>query len=156
MLTVNVAKTFAMHFSNLVATTNNNISFNDELISFEQTGKFLGLLLDNKLKFNSHIKVVSSKVAKLIGIFYKLKDVLPEKSLVNLYYIFVYPYFYIVIYSSEQKDQNDSSNERKSSITSFMEPIKPQNCKNFFLTQWVMKWETCFLILPVIKIFKHN
>ena len=37
-----------------------------------------------------------------------------------------------------------------------MEPIKPQNCKNFFLTQWVMKWETCFLILPVIKIFKHN
>ena len=58
--------------------------------------------------------------------------------------------------TSEQKDQNDSSNERKSSITSFMEPIKPQNCKNFFLTQRVMKWETCFLILPVIKIFKHN
>ena len=39
-----------------------------------------------------------------------------------------------LLYSSEKKDQNDSSNERKSSITSFMEPIKPQNCKNFFLT----------------------
>ena len=29
------------------------------------------------------------------------------------------------IYSSEQKDQNDCSNERKSSKTSFMEAIKP-------------------------------
>ena len=37
-----------------------------------------------------------------------------------------------------------------------MEPIKPKNCKNFFLTQWVMKWETCFLILPVIKNLKRN
>ena len=92
-LTVNVGKTFAMHFSNLVATTNNNVRFNDELVSFEHTGKFLGLLLDNKLRFGSHIRVVSSKVAKLIGIFYKLKDILPEKSLVNLYYTFVYPYF---------------------------------------------------------------
>ena len=60
------------------------------------------------------------------------------------------------IYSSDQKDQHNSSNERKSSITSFMEPIKPQNWKNFFLTQWVMKWEKYFLIVPVIKICRHN
>ena len=31
------------------------------------------------------------------------------------------------IYSSEQKDQNNGSNERKSSITSFMKTIKPSN-----------------------------
>ena len=49
-----------------------------------------------------------------------------------------------MMYSSKQKDQNNSSNERKSSITSFMEPKKPQNCKKFFLTQWVMKWEPFF------------
>ena len=37
---------------------------------------FLGLNLDNKLKFGIHINLASKKVYKSIGILYKLKQML--------------------------------------------------------------------------------
>ena len=54
--------------------------------------KFLGVIVDRKLKFNLHLNAVCSKVAKSVGIFHKLRSCLPERVLLNLYYSLVYPY----------------------------------------------------------------
>jgi len=93
-LTLNVSKTFAMHFSTLSSDVTNPVMILDgQLIQFQQSGSFLGVLLDRNLKFSLHIDAVVRKVSKTVGIFYKLQNVLPEKTLVSLYYSFVYPYF---------------------------------------------------------------
>ena len=60
--------------------------------------KFLGVIIDNKLKWNDHITYVKSKISKTIGFFYKMRQYLGRKALVNLYYSLVFPY---LIYCSE-------------------------------------------------------
>ena len=60
--------------------------------------KFLGVIIDNKLKWNDHITYVKRKISKTIGFFYKMRQYLGRKALVNLYYSLVFPY---LIYCSE-------------------------------------------------------
>ena len=60
--------------------------------------KFLGVIIDNKLKWNDHITYVKSKISKTIGLFYKMRQYLGRTALVNLYYSLVFPY---LIYCNE-------------------------------------------------------
>ena len=53
---------------------------------------FLGVVLDESLKFKLHIAHISTKISKSIGILYKLRNILPFQTLKSLYFSFVYPY----------------------------------------------------------------
>ena len=44
------------------------------------------------MKFDGHIKSVSNKISRSIGIFYKLKNIVNHSCLKTLYYSFVHPY----------------------------------------------------------------
>ena len=55
--------------------------------------KFLGVLVDQHLTFEEHCKFIKGKIARGIGILYKDKKYLNQKSLLNMYYAFIYPYF---------------------------------------------------------------
>ena len=55
--------------------------------------KFLGVMIDEKLKFKDHIEYISKKISKSIGIIYKLAQLkMPFKVLKQLYYNLVYSY----------------------------------------------------------------
>ena len=56
--------------------------------------KYLGVLLDHKLSFKEHIKVLCDKIKKYIGIFYHVRHMLPEKCRRVLYFSFVFSYIY--------------------------------------------------------------
>ena len=53
---------------------------------------FLGVVLDEKLKFDHHISYISKKIAKSVGIIYELKQNVPIGILKTLYFSFVYPH----------------------------------------------------------------
>ena len=53
--------------------------------------KYLGECLDNELNFKEHIKLLESKVARSIDIMCKLKQMLPEKNLLQLYNALIHP-----------------------------------------------------------------
>jgi hypothetical protein len=92
-LSLNIGKTFAIVFSNRQFNLDdNNIMFGGDLVRVEREGKFVGFQLDNKLKFDSHIHSVCSKLSKSIWIIYRLKNNVPHEILANLYYTFIYPY----------------------------------------------------------------
>ena len=63
-----------------------------ETIGQVQETKFLGIMLDSKLSWNSHIEYISKKISKGIGILCKARKYLPKNTLITLYYSFVYPY----------------------------------------------------------------
>ena len=80
-LTLNPAK------SNLLITTPKfnslsvsiDIQCTDSLIKSVNKARYLGVLLDVKLTFSGHIKVLENKIARSVVILSKLKYFLPEQ-----------------------------------------------------------------------------
>ena len=54
--------------------------------------KYLGLIIDNKLKWIDHIAHVKKKISRGIGIITRVRPFVNKKCLSNLYHAFIYPY----------------------------------------------------------------
>ena len=80
-----------MTFTNRIVTIPPIIMNNTNLVEMSER-KFIGVILDNKLKFDSHIDFISKKISKSFGIIYRLKECLLQNNLKSLYYSFIYPY----------------------------------------------------------------
>ena len=50
------------------------------------------MIIGNKINWSDHIKYICNNISKNIGIIKKVKSKLNKKTLVNLYYTFIYPY----------------------------------------------------------------
>ena len=75
-------------------TCHPSIYFNNKLVKQVPSQKHLGLILDNKLNFQEHLKNVLNKVAKTIGLLRKLQNILPREPLLTIYKSFVRPHLY--------------------------------------------------------------
>ena len=81
-LTINVDKTVGMLISNPnVNLPTNSIMLQDHAISNIQATKFLGIFVDNNLKYDTHIKFICNKISKSIGILYKIRLLVPKSCL---------------------------------------------------------------------------
>ena len=56
------------------------------------SAKFLGVIIDKNLRWADHIRVVENKIAKSIGILYKLNKILKKSVLLLLYSSLILPY----------------------------------------------------------------
>jgi hypothetical protein len=52
--------------------------------------RYLGVVIDDKLKWTSHIDQQYSKLVKFTSIFYKLRSALPEQVLKQIYFAFIH------------------------------------------------------------------
>ena len=94
-LSLNVSKTHYMLFSphkKCKMKKSTNIVLNGQQITETANTKFLGVMLDNKLKWSVHINTIRIKMSKGIGIICKARTVVNASTLVSLYYSFIYPY----------------------------------------------------------------
>ena len=75
-LSLNVAKTQFLVFDTLEDSDCIKIEIGDETIGIDECKvvKYLGLFLDNKLSFSSHIEHIKKKVVKRIGAMYRCKN----------------------------------------------------------------------------------
>ena len=91
-LIINLNKTFIMVFTNRKRQGNISIDINNHTIKEIDERKFLGIMLDNKLKWQSHIRHISNKISKSVAILRYLKFTFPKYILKTLYLTLVYPY----------------------------------------------------------------
>ena len=91
-LSLNVNKTHVLLVSNRTPDHIPNIYYGGNLLEVKNNCTFLGVIIDDKLKFVDHIKHISNKISKSVGILYKLKDCVPKNILIQLYYSLAYPY----------------------------------------------------------------
>ena len=63
---------------------------NDTTICKTACVKYLGLLIDDKLSFKTHIDDLCNSLIKYVGIFYRLRNSLPLGVALQLYYSLVY------------------------------------------------------------------
>ena len=54
--------------------------------------KCLGVMLDENISWEEHIRTVETKLAKNIGLIYHAKHSLEEKSLKSIYFAYIHSY----------------------------------------------------------------
>ena len=62
-----------------------NIVINGTKIDRVESFNFLGLTIDETLSWAQHIDIVKKKVSKVLGIFYRLKNIFPIENMMILY-----------------------------------------------------------------------
>ena len=89
-LKMNLKKTKYMIFGNTANYMEDIvILFNNTVIERCCHEKFLGIILDEKLNWNEHRKLLAAKISRNAGIIYKLRDIVPDNVLRTLYYSFI-------------------------------------------------------------------
>ena len=107
-----------------IKTLGTDVIMQNTSIQFVKSTKFLGVIIDNKLRWNDHIAYVKNKISKSLGILYKIRRYLDNTTLTNMYYSFVFPY---LIYCVEIWE---------SSLKSYLDPlvkIQKKMHQNYFL-----------------------
>ena len=69
-----------------------NIQINGSNIEFVENFMFLGITINNKLNWNSHINKVTNKISKTVGILNKLRYFLPSGVLQTIYNTLILPH----------------------------------------------------------------
>ena len=69
-----------------------SIKIDGDSVSQISKTKFLGVFIDSKLNWKSHILHTAKKLSRSIAMLVKAKCLLSRKSLVRLYYLFIFPY----------------------------------------------------------------
>ena len=83
-LSLNVTKTHYMVFHRARRKVSHNKLFiNNSMVTQVNCSKFLGIILDNKLNWTSHIAYIKNKIAKGMGILLKARKVLKRVFYIN-------------------------------------------------------------------------
>ena len=69
-----------------------NVCIDNIILQQVDESKFLGIIIDSKLKWNSQINQVIAKLCKLIGIFHKIRNSIPPDCLRLIYFSLAYPH----------------------------------------------------------------
>ena len=96
-LIINLSKTHIMHTTShphkYKSISNETIEFNGEPIKFVSSTRLLGVMIDNKLKFDDHIKKICNKVNSTTTLLAKSSHLFPKKFKTTLFKLFIIPNF---------------------------------------------------------------
>ena len=90
-LVPNVSKTKLMLITPRPAADLPDIFFDGSKLEWVSNMKYLGVVIDNKLNFSLQADEVYRKLSKMHGVFYSLSALMPQPTLLTLYYSLVYP-----------------------------------------------------------------
>ena len=79
-LSLNVAKTNYMLFTNCCINSNIDIKIDDKSFDRVYSSKFLGVLIDHKLNWKEHVSLINAKVSKTIAVMYRTRYVHDKTS----------------------------------------------------------------------------
>ena len=70
----------------------NQVRLESKIVESENQCNFLGMFVGNKLESTNHSDSVAEKFSKSIRVSYRIKEFVPQSSLINLHSRFVFPY----------------------------------------------------------------
>ena len=81
---LNVKKTNYIVFG-VKSTMNSEFFIDNNVIAKVHSSKYLGIIIDERLKWQEHINAVANKVSKSLGVIYNMKNALPVSILPMLH-----------------------------------------------------------------------
>ena len=88
-LLLNLKKTNYMLFSRKTIRQAPQVIINNVHITRVHEAKFLGVILDEKLSWSNHIKALKGKMARYVGIMYRIRSHVPLQVRVQIFHSFV-------------------------------------------------------------------
>ena len=88
-LVLNLKKTNYMIFSNSKSNQYQEVCISGTKIERKSEARFLGVIIDDKMTWSSHILAVRTKMSRYIGLLYKLKKLLPLNARLAIFQSFV-------------------------------------------------------------------
>ena len=111
-LSFNIEKTCYSAFLNDPSNRNDyssiNLKINAAKIKMCDSVKYLEVWIDDKLNWKIHIDYIYLKLAKFVGLFYKLSHELPPNCLKMLYFSFAHPHICLLYTSPSPRDRQKS------------------------------------------------
>ena len=96
-LVPNLGKSKLMFFNSKPKINLEALTFSGEEIEWVSEFKYLGLLINNRMSYSSHIDRICIKISQFIGVFYNLNKILPKDVLLLLYHTFILPHLMLHI-----------------------------------------------------------
>ena len=98
-LSLNVSKTncIIFHPYNKPLKQHITLKINNKAIIEKDNIKYLGVIIDSRLNWKTHILAVSKKISRCIGILCKLRQFVKMKMLKNIYYSLSYSHLVYAI-----------------------------------------------------------
>ena len=76
-----------------------SLNINDTAIERVTEFNFLGIIIHQHLKWDSHINKIALKISSATGIIYKFKNIFPQKIILTLYNTLISPHIHYAILS---------------------------------------------------------
>ena len=138
-LTLNFSKTKYMIFHNkrdpktLKRVKKFKLNINKRCIKQVSEFKYLGIIFDNKLKWQDHIESLCVKLSKAAGMIYKLKPVAPKSVLKMVYYSIVDSHlrYGITAYGSANSTSLERLNGIHNKIIKYMKDSNETNSQAY-------------------------
>ena len=156
-LTLNADKTELMIITLRPIDENFVFEFNNEVITPTNHCRFLGVMLDHKLTFKSHIDLVSNKISRHSGILYKIKHLLPLATRLNYYFAFIFPYlsYNVIVWGGTYKSHlNPLIISHKKIIRNICDAEYLEHSSPLYKKLGLLKFEDIYRYKLLIYMFK--
>lgn len=90
-LSLNLTKTEGIQFCGRRPKTSTAISVNEKQLKYSESVKYLGVYIDDRLSFDSHVNIVCSKISRLNGMLFKLRGILDIEACLLYYNCYIKP-----------------------------------------------------------------
>ena len=112
--------------------------------------KFLGVNIDDKLKFKEHVEALAKKLSMGMGIIFRLSPFIPYHLLFTLYYSLMYPH--IIYCSSVWSGCSEGNYNRLNRIHKREERLLVNRDRNRH-TKCIMPLKKLFTFMNGVKLF---
>jgi hypothetical protein len=167
-LSLNIKKTNFILFR----TRNKKINYTPEIkvdnvaVTQVTCTKFLGVLINDTLTWNDHIRTVLNKVSKSTGVIRRVSYKLPVATLMNLYSTLVHPYFEYcnIVWASDYTSHLDKVMISQRKVLRIVHRLKWTACTKFLFARYsllnineINKFQTgCFVYKALNGLLPHH
>lgn len=155
-LKINLVKTTIMHFSQRTPNSDIEIKYLDTVLNETDSTKFLGLMIDKKLDWKTHIEYLTKRLSSSAYIFYKLAPELNPDTLITAYHGLVASVLrYGIIFWGNSTNKEIAFKAQKRCIRAMFNLKQTDSCRPFFKKYKLLTLPSLY-VLETIMFVKSN